>query len=185
MSGEPIGPTVTWEEFYESAGRGMSAWTGVEAALCDVFSRILICCIGGGMRAGTRENLMLVGTVFNSITNIPSRLAMIDDMVAAEITDPALTVEWRSLRNKVTENYKRRNVLAHQGVGGSGSGSGPGATFMRGPFWSNKEMMYDFKQVSSWPSSFKALEERTTEFAIAANKWLVENRPQSARLRPA
>lgn len=178
-------PDVTWEEFYEAVGRGMSAWAGVEDALCDVFCRIMTCCIGGDMKAGTHENLRLVGNMFNSITNIPARLAMLDDMVAAEITDATLTAEWRSLRNKVADNYKRRNVLAHQGVWGSGTGSGEGASFLRGPFWSAKRTMYDFKQVSSWSSSFKALEERTTEFAIAANKWLVENRPLSARLNPS
>ncbi|MBI1198536.1 MAG: hypothetical protein GC203_11795 [Phenylobacterium sp.] len=177
------GADVTWEEFYEAIGRGMTAWSGVENALCDVFSRILICCIGGGMKAGTHQNLWLVGNIFNSITNLPARLGMIDDMVQREVSDPALLGEWKTLKNKVGTLYKKRNVLAHCGVWGSGTDSGEGASFLRAPFFSSKDEVYGFQQVTSWPSSFKALEDRTTEFAVAVNKWIVDNRPVEARLR--
>lgn len=175
---------VSWEQFYEAIGRGISAWSGVENALRDVFSRILVCCIGGGMKAGTYENMWLVGNIFNSITNVPARLQMIDDMVRREVADATLLAEWNAVQNKVRMLYKKRNILAHCGLWGSGTGSGEGASFLRAPFFSGKDETFRFEQVSSWAASFKSLEERTTEFAIAVNRWLVDNRPVAARLIP-
>lgn len=172
--------TVSWEMFYEAVGRGITGWAMVEGALCDVFSRILICAIGGGMRAATHDNLWVVGNVFNSITNIPARLQMIDDMVGRLVTDEELLKEWSALKSKVEANYKRRNRLAHQPIWGDDEG----ASFIRAPMWSSRKETYDYDQVVAWASSFKRLENRTTDFAVAINKWLVENRPLAARTLP-
>lgn len=161
---------VEWSIFYEAIGRGITAWALVENALCDLFSRAVICSIKGSIKGATFEMHWVVGNVFNSITNLPARLKMIDDTLNRVVSDPDILTEWSAVRNKVGTNYPRRNALAHGAVWGNDGG----ASVLGYPLFSSKEQIATYKQVCEWQSSFKKLEDRVTDLAIKVNKHVAE-----------
>jgi hypothetical protein len=116
----PSATDVPVTTFHEAIGEATSAWQALESALCDIFTRTLVCSIG----RLSEQNYRLVSTIFYGSTNFRGVLEMISNVLGqAEIADEH-TKEWNSIRNRSNDLYKRRNIMAHGSVWVNSDGIG-------------------------------------------------------------
>lgn len=161
---------VSFEAFYEATGKASAAWQMVEDAICDVFTRAVICSIAGSMLNTPPRSALLVGGIFYSSTNLRARLDMVTQILDQLKLSAELAKEWNTIENKTNDLYKRRNIIAHGHVWGNEQGASSVMASLLN-FKARSSMTYD--QVCACEQSFKRLAERTTKFAIALNKALV------------
>ncbi|WP_292084438.1 MULTISPECIES: hypothetical protein [unclassified Brevundimonas] len=158
-------------EYYEAVGRGISAWQQVEAQLTGLFSRLLICAFHGTMMRSSYEHMWITSNILNSITNVNTRVDMVGSTFGRLVMDEALSKEWNSIKNKIKEKYKYRNVLAHW----SPYGNEGGISIIGTPFAARKDDSYPAEQLKQWEDVFKKLADRIEKLAIDVNRYLVEN----------
>lgn len=163
-------------EYFEAVGRSITAWQEVENQLTGLFSRLLVCAFHGTLSRATFDHHWIAGNILNSITNVNTRLDLVDSTFHRLVADEALRTEWNALRNRIKEKYKQRNALAH----GTAWGNDEGMSLLGSPMFSSRQQHYRAAQVKTWEGSFKALAARTEGFAIAVNRHLVAN-PLPAR----
>lgn len=119
----------------------------------------------------TFDHHWIAGNILNSITNVNTRLDLVDSTFDRLVNDEKLRREWNILRNKIKEKYKRRNTLAHGTVWGNENGM----SSLGSPMFSSRQQNYKAAEVKEWEGSFKALANRIEQFAIAVNSYLVAN----------
>jgi hypothetical protein len=161
---------VSFEEFYMATGKAISAWQSLEDALCDIFSRIVICSIAGTMSTNPIAS-RLIGGIYYSSTNFRSNLSMITNAIDMTISDEEVKYEWNAICNKAIKLYKRRNTLAHGQVWGNDEGA---STVAASIFNTNARNFLNFEQVCASHRSFTELAERSRELAIKINRLLVK-----------
>jgi len=161
--------SVPFDEFYRATGKAIAAWQTVEDALCDVFSRTVICTIAGTM-LGNPIAYRLVGNIFYSSTNLRSNLSMITNAIGLAIADEEIKAEWHSIQVKATDLYKRRNTLAHGHVWGNEEGASLVAASL---FNSSARKSLTYEQVCASERSFQQLADRARNLAIKINKAIV------------
>jgi hypothetical protein len=161
---------VSFEEFYMATGKAIAAWQALEDALCDVFSRTVICTIAGTMLGNPIAN-RLIGGIFYSSTNFRSNLNMIESAIEMTINDEEIKAEWNAIRNKALTLYKRRNTLAHGHVWGNEAGASSVAASL---FNANARNHLNYEQVCASQRSFSRLAERSTTLAIRINHFLAK-----------
>lgn len=91
-------------KFYESLGRALSAFAGVEGAMYHLFSVLLTGAPGGSAKAGV---------VFGNIENFRSKLNVLSELVCYTIRVPELLRRWEELRTSLDRRARKRNQLAH------------------------------------------------------------------------
>lgn len=158
-------------DYFEAVGRGITAWQEVESQLTGLFSRLLVCAFHGTMMQATFDHHWIAGNILNSITNVNTRLDLVDSTFERLVKDEELRKAWNALRNKIKEKYKRRNALAHGTVWGNENGM----SVLGSPMFSIRRQNYKAAEVKDWERSFKALANRIEQFAIAVNRHLVAN----------
>lgn len=158
---------VSFEEFYMATGKAIAAWQSLEDALCDVFSRTVICAIAGTMH-GNPVASRLIGGIFYSSTNFRGNLNMIENAIGMTMDEEGINAEWCAIRNKAITLYKRRNTLAHGHVCGN-----EGASFVAASlFNTNARSCLNYEQVCASELSFTRLAKRSTALAIRINHFL-------------
>lgn len=113
---------VDFSDFYEATGRA-TAWQKVEDAICDVFTRAVICSIAGSMLKVPRRSVSMLGGIFYSSTNFRGRVDMVTRVLGQINVDEVLQKEWNSIVKKADELYLRRNIIAHGHVWGNQDGA--------------------------------------------------------------
>lgn len=167
-------------EFYEALGVGITQWSRVEDAFCDLFSRLVVCGLTGrGMGMGkekespTGDGMFILGNVFYSTSNFRGRLELIENMMEKLVTDEEVLAEWNKVKNKAGRLYARRNVLAH---GAAWSGDKCDPEFMTYSIFSTQDQRLDFQQMQEAAASFYKYAERITQLAIATNAHLASRK---------
>lgn len=162
---------VDFEAFYEATGRANAAWQKLEDGVCDVFIRIVMCGTAGSMLGGNPKSHFLLGSIFYSSTNLRMRLEMISTALEITVEDQEIHKEWKTLRNKVNDLYKRRNVLAHGHVWGN---SDNGASHISSSIFNfNSRRALNYEQVCASERAFLKQADRAGQFAQKVNKHLV------------
>ena len=160
---------TTFEAFHEAAGSALAAWGSVEEALCDLFSRLVICSVTGkGVLTAHPDAHWVMGSVFYSSTNLGTRLNLLDRLIKRLVNDDALLVESNVVLNKARRLYQRRNVLAHGQVWGNVTAS----LMTYSIFDDSKRKSLNYEQVCAATPSFKRYADRVTSLAIAVNQHL-------------
>lgn len=163
---------ITFEQFHEAVGSGLSKWALVEDAFRNLFSRLVICAVtGGGMLKANPDGHWVLGNVFHSSTNFRARIELIDQIFRFLIQDAALLAEWNAVKNKATRLYPRRNILAHGMVWGNAS---EGALCIGYSIFDEgkRDVIMKYQQVCATAPSFQRYAERVDALAIAANNHL-------------
>ncbi|HVY98393.1 MAG TPA: hypothetical protein VHA35_02745 [Dongiaceae bacterium] len=156
--------------FYEATGRATAAWQKVEDAICDVFTRAVICSIAGSMLKVPPRSALMLGGIFYSSTNFRGRLDMVTRVLDQINVEEALLKEWSAIVKKADELYLRRNIIAHGHVWGNKEG----ASSVQASLLDRKaRKSLTYVQVCQCEQSFSGLADRSTHFAIALNKSLV------------
>lgn len=158
-------------EYYEAVGRGITAWQEVEHHLTGLFERLVVCAFHGTMLRASFDQSWLVGNILNSISNVNTRIELVDSTFARLVKDENLSKEWNGVKNKIKEKYKLRNALAH----GTAWGNDEGMSWLGSPMFSSRDNRYPAAQIKLWEGSFRKLGLRIEELAISVNRYLVEN----------
>lgn len=143
----------------------------MEDQLTSLFTRLLICAFHGTMLNSGFEHLWIAGNILNSITNVGTRVDIVDTTLQRLVKDRELLADWNALKNKIKEKSKHRNALAH----GTLWGNDEGISELGSPMFSSREQRYTATQVKQWEGSFRSLGNRIEQFAIAVNRHLVAN----------
>jgi hypothetical protein len=160
--------SVPFDEFYRATGRAVAAWQGLEDALCDVFTRTVVCGITGLMLDYPHAYRM-VGEIFYSSTNFRANLDMLNRVIAHAVRDEEICSEWNAIRNRSLSLYKRRNTIAHGHVWGNAAGASRVRASLFNP---NARRDMDYSQVLASEQSFIKMAERARRLAIRINKHL-------------
>ena len=156
---------VPIEQFYEAVGKASSAWVSVEDAMLDVFSRLVLISIAGTALSPKPEGHWVIGNIFYASTNLRGRLDMIGQIIDRLVADEDLKLQWKTVDNKISLLYKRRNVLAHGAVWANESG----ASIIMGSIFSSQRRSLDYAQTCACALSFRKLADRISAYAVAVN----------------
>ena len=161
---------ITYPQFHEAMGSALTAWTAVEDAFCDLFTRLIVCAVTGKGIDPMRnyDGYKIVAGVFHSTSNLKAKIEMIDRIFQKLVTDADLLTEWDRIKDKQRTLYGRRNVMAHGHVWGNAH-----ADFVAYPFHAeSRRTRLTYMQVCGQTPAFKQYEARITALAIAANALL-------------
>lgn len=167
--------SITFAQFHEAAGSAVSAWGGVEDALCDLFTRLVVCSVTGrGIvnYLGNADGMWVVGGIFYGTTNLKARVEMIDRIIQRLVHDGDLKAEWIKIKDHSRTLYGRRNILAHGQVWGNDT---KGASVVAySIFDESRRVHMSYQQACAATPSFAQYRERITNLAIAINAHLAE-----------
>lgn len=102
----PVREDAEADELYLAVGKALSRWNVVENALCNIF-----------VHAVVPSPFEIVGSSMSAywaVISMEARLKMTNAAVCARIVyHPQLSVDWKTLKNKIGRKIKKRNEIAH------------------------------------------------------------------------
>lgn len=151
------------KEFYAAVGGAICAWSLVEDGLLNILNNIVVCTVAGNQWVAGHKSMDLSGIIHHSTSNLSVKLDVIEMSLIHISEDKELILRWAKLRERVTKQYKKRNILAHSpSWGNSETGVDVIATHMFNP---RKRTEMRKKQIQEARENFYTLCKDLRQFA--------------------